>query len=129
MWVDGFEHLAIALGIIVSALAIRKGVRSWRAETVAAIEQRAKQQEVIDTIAAEFQPRNGRSLAQTVADIDKSVTAHHKAAADEWAANAQAHADIHRRIDGLFLLDASHNTTQAHKHADRHKACKDDEQD
>ena len=118
MWQTGFEQLAIFLGIVGSALGIRKGVRAWRAESIAAIEARAEQQRTIDTIAAEFKPRNGRTLAKMVADIDRSVTDHHTRA-DKWFAdNDTAHADIHRRIDGLFEILAGRGSTQPRKIAE-----------
>jgi hypothetical protein len=121
MWGAGLEHLALLLTIIGSALGIRKGIKVWRAESIAAIEARAEQQRTIDQIAAEFKPRNGKTLAEVVAKIDASVTDHH-VKADKWfQENADAHKEIHRRIDGLFQLEAGRGSTQPRKIAEWHR--------
>lgn len=118
----GLEHLALLLAIIGSGLGIRKGVKAWRAESIAAIEARAEQQHTIDQIAAEFKPRNGKTLAEVVANIDTSVKDHH-AKADKWLTeNNEAHKEIHRRIDGLFQLEAGRGSNQPRKIAEWHKA-------
>jgi hypothetical protein len=68
-------------------------------------------------------------LAKVVADTEASVLDHH-AKADRWFEdNNTAHADIHRRIDGLFELLAGRGSTQPRKIAEWHatQRAKDEE--
>jgi hypothetical protein len=117
---ENVEHIAILLGVMATVLGLVKGLTGWRRARDEAIVARAKQQEKLDTIAAEFTPRNGRTLATVVADTEKSVHAHHEKA-DKWFTdNDEAHKDIHRRIDGLFEVLMARGQTDPRRLADRH---------
>jgi ABC-type nickel/cobalt efflux system permease component RcnA len=118
MQFEDVEHFFILISGLATAFGLFLAVRGWRRARDEAIAARVRQEDAIKEIAAEFKPRNGRTLAQTVVDTERSVNEHHRKA-DKWFEdNNTAHADIHRRIDGLYEVLGT--STAPRKTAARH---------
>jgi hypothetical protein len=127
-WRSGMEHTAWLIGVITFVVGTVKGIRGWRKARDEAIAARTRHEDMLARIMHEFENNNGGSLLDKVEEGNRQTKAvndtlaTHVETADTWfQSNDDAHAVIHRRIDGLFELIAGSGATTPRKTAARHQ--------
>lgn len=120
-WQTGMEHTAWLIGVVTFVVASVKGIRGWRKARDEAIAARTRQEDALAKVLAQFENNGGSSLLDKVEEGNRVLTSHVEFADGWFKANDEAHAVIHRRIDGVFELLAGGTATTPRKTAARHQ--------
>ena len=117
---DFIEVVLFLIAVTGFITGIYKGRKAWRKARDEAIAARTRQEDSIGRVLKHLD--NGGSMLVTKVDMGNELLLNHIHSADTWfKSNDEAHKEIHRRIDGLFLLQAGGNATEPRKAAERHK--------
>jgi uncharacterized membrane protein len=126
-WEVGFSHTSIFLGIVLTTLGIliayfklRNQHRETLAAREAAVVERAEQKKLLETISTQFTNNGGGTLLDKVEEGNRVLDEHVKVAEQSFKKNEEQHADIHRRIDGMFELFVGGSANTPRKTAQRH---------
>lgn len=141
---EGLQYASLILGIVLAIFGIWKLVKTWQKARDEAIVARSDQQKMLEQITKEFHPNGGSSMvdrqkrieaavntqAESQERVEQTLDTHTKEAASWFAANDQAHEQIHRRIDGIFELMAGSHANDPRKLKAKHKGrCPQSEED